>query len=97
MKIKNIAGNPVSIFLFRFVIHGDGISFVLNESIAEDMYQDIDQLIAGIGQSFVVCSGRTLENHKLEHREADFTICLAKLVQFRDCADVRIPGVLHPS
>jgi hypothetical protein len=55
------------------------------------------QLIAGIGQSFVVCSGRTLENHKSEHREADFTICLAKLVQFRDCADVRIPGVLHPS
>lgn len=45
MKIKNLAGNPVSIFLFRFVLHGDGISFVLNESIAEDMYQDIDEKI----------------------------------------------------
>ena len=43
MKIKNIAGNAVSIFLFRFVIYGDGISFVLNESIAEDMYEDIDE------------------------------------------------------
>jgi hypothetical protein len=45
MKIKNLAGNPVSIFLYRFVIHGDGISFVLNESIAEDIYQDIDEKI----------------------------------------------------
>ena len=45
MNMKNLAGNPVSIFLFRFVIHGDGISFVLNESIAEDMYQDIDEKI----------------------------------------------------
>jgi len=27
MNMKNLAGNPVSIFLFRFVIHGDGISF----------------------------------------------------------------------
>ena len=42
MKIKNLGGNIVSIFLYRFVINGDGISFVLNESIAEDMYQDID-------------------------------------------------------
>ena len=39
MNMKNLAGNPVSIFLFRFVIHGDGISFVLNESIVEDMYE----------------------------------------------------------
>ena len=45
MKIKNLAGNSVSIFLFQFVVHGDGISFVLNESIAEDMYQDIDEKI----------------------------------------------------
>jgi len=45
MNMKNLAGNPVSIFLFRFVLHGDGISFVLNESIAEDMYQDIDEKI----------------------------------------------------
>jgi len=45
MSMKNLSGNPVSIFLFRFVIHGDGISFVLNESIAKDMYQDIDEKI----------------------------------------------------
>jgi len=35
MKMKNLAGNAVSIFLFRFIIPDDGISFVLNELIAE--------------------------------------------------------------
>ena len=45
MNIKNLAGNPVSIFLFRFITHSVGISFVLNESIAEDMYSDIDKKI----------------------------------------------------
>jgi hypothetical protein len=45
MNMKNLAGNSVSIFLFRFVLHGDGINFVLNESIAEDMYRDIDEKI----------------------------------------------------
>lgn len=43
MNMKNLAGNSVSIFLFRFVPHGDGINFVLNESIAEDMHRDIDE------------------------------------------------------
>jgi len=41
--LKNIAGNDVSIFLFRFELCGDGIDFVLNESIAADMYQDVDE------------------------------------------------------
>ena len=45
INMKNLAGNPVSIFLFRFVIHGDSIDFVLNESIAEDLSQDIDEKI----------------------------------------------------
>ena len=35
--LKNLAGNKVSLFLFRFDICGDAISFVLNEGIAEDM------------------------------------------------------------
>ncbi len=48
MNMKNLAGKPVSIFLFRFVIHGDGISFVLNESIAEDIYQDPDEKIKSL-------------------------------------------------
>ena len=43
--MKNIAGNDVSIFLFRFELHGDGIDFVLNEAIAADMYQDVDEKI----------------------------------------------------
>lgn len=43
MNLKNIAGNEVSIFLYRFELCGNGIDFVLNEAIAEDMYPDIDQ------------------------------------------------------
>jgi hypothetical protein len=30
-------------FLFRFELRVDGIDFVLNEAIAADMYQDIDE------------------------------------------------------
>ena len=40
--MKNIAGNDVSIFLYRFELRGNGIDFVLNEAIAEDMFPDID-------------------------------------------------------
>jgi hypothetical protein len=41
--LKNVAGNDVSIFLFRFDLQGSkGIDFVLNEAIAADMYPDID-------------------------------------------------------
>jgi predicted XRE-type DNA-binding protein len=36
--IKNLAGNDVSIFLYRFELLSYGIDFVLNEVIAEDMY-----------------------------------------------------------
>src|SRR5262249_42833312 len=37
------AGHDVSIFLYRFEIFGNGISFVLNEGIALDMYEDADE------------------------------------------------------
>lgn len=43
--MKNLAGNEVSIFLYRFVLLKNGINFVLNESIAEDMYPDIEAQI----------------------------------------------------
>lgn len=43
--MKNIAGNDVSIFLFRFELLGNSIDFVLNEAIAADMYQDLDEKI----------------------------------------------------
>jgi hypothetical protein len=33
----------VSIFLFRFELHGNAISFVVNQEIAMDMYEDIDE------------------------------------------------------
>lgn len=41
----NLAGHPVSIFLYRFVLRKNAISYVLNESIAEDMYPDIDEKV----------------------------------------------------
>jgi hypothetical protein len=45
VTLKNIAGNDVSIFLFRFELRGSGIDFVLNEAIAADMYRDVDERI----------------------------------------------------
>src|SRR5215831_5260918 len=42
-SIKNLAGNDVSIFLFRFELRGNGIDFVLNEGIASDMYEEVDE------------------------------------------------------
>ena len=41
--MQNIAGNDVSIFLFRFELRDQGIDFVLNETIAADMYPDVDE------------------------------------------------------
>jgi hypothetical protein len=40
--LKNLAGNAVSIFLFRFELRSKGIDFVLNQAIAADMYPDVD-------------------------------------------------------
>ena len=42
-NLKNLAGNDVSIFLFRFEIHGNAISFVINQEIGMDMYDDVDE------------------------------------------------------
>jgi hypothetical protein len=42
-NVKNLAGNDVAIFLFRFEIHANAISFVVNQEIAMDMYEDIDE------------------------------------------------------
>src|SRR5438876_3439773 len=44
-NLKNLAGNDVSIFLFRFEILSNGINFVINEAIGKDMYQDLDEKI----------------------------------------------------
>src|SRR4029453_4368998 len=44
-NLKNVAGNDVSLFLFRFELHGNGINFVLNKAIAADMYEDVDEKI----------------------------------------------------
>src|SRR5205807_5394180 len=44
-NLKNLGGNDISIFLFRFELSGNGIHFVLNKAIAADMYQDVDEKI----------------------------------------------------
>ena len=41
--VKNLAGNNVSLFLFRFELISNGTDFVLNQGIAADMYQDVDE------------------------------------------------------
>jgi hypothetical protein len=40
--LKNLAGNGAAIFLFRFEVISNGITFVVNQEIAMDMYPDID-------------------------------------------------------
>src|SRR5262252_2088744 len=42
-NLQNVAGNNVSLFLFRFEVIGNGIDFVVNQAIAADMYQDVDE------------------------------------------------------
>lgn len=58
-NMRNIAGNDVSIFLFRFEQHPRGIDFVLNEAIAEDMQPDIEARLAPL----VDACGRALMRH----------------------------------
>lgn len=58
--MKNLAGNNVSIFLFQFVLRKNAISFVLNESIAEDMFPEIGEQI----QPLVHACCETLLRHK---------------------------------
>jgi len=43
--LKNLAGHAVSIFLFRFELSGNGLDFVLNQAIAADMDQAVDEKI----------------------------------------------------
>ena len=58
--MKNLADNDISIFLYQFVLSGNGINFVLNEMIANDMTPDIDKKLKPYVQ---VCS-ETLLRYK---------------------------------
>lgn len=58
--LKNLAGHAVSIFLFRFEVSGNGLDFVLNQAIAADMDQDVDQKIKPLVQA----CGETLLRYK---------------------------------
>src|SRR5262244_3441422 len=42
-SLKNLAGNDVSIFFFRFDLHSNAIDFVINQAIAADMYPEVDE------------------------------------------------------
>ncbi len=59
-NLKNLAGNDVSIFLFRFVLADNGINFVLNKEIAAEMYQDLDEKLKPLVQA----CGETLLRYK---------------------------------
>jgi hypothetical protein len=50
-SIKNLAGNEVSIFLFRFDVRGIGMDFVVNQAIAADMYHDIDEKLKALAHA----------------------------------------------
>ncbi len=64
--MKNLAGNNVSIFLYRFVLRKNAISFVLNESIAEDLYPEIEEQIQPLIQA---CSETLMRHRHLCHEE----------------------------
>jgi hypothetical protein len=49
--LKNLAGNAVTCFLFRFEVRGNAISFVINQGIGEDMYPDIDDKMKPIAHA----------------------------------------------
>ena len=59
-NLRNIAGNEVSIFLFRFELVPRGIDFVLNEAIADDMKPDIEAKLAPL----IDACGLSLMRHK---------------------------------
>lgn len=50
-SLKNLACHDADIFLFRFDLVGTGISFVLNEAIAADMYADVDEKLLPLTQA----------------------------------------------
>ena len=58
--LKNLAGHDVSIFLFRFEVSGNGLDFVLNQAIAADMDQDVDEKIKPLAHA----CGETLLRYK---------------------------------
>lgn len=64
--MKNLAGHNISIFLFQFVLRKNAISFVLNESIAEDLYPEIEEQIQPLTQA---CSETLMRHRHLCHKE----------------------------
>jgi hypothetical protein len=50
-NVKNLAGNAVSIFLFRFDVHSNAIDFVINQAIAADMYPEVDEKLKSLAHA----------------------------------------------
>src|SRR5579871_933069 len=59
-SLTNVAGNTVALFLFRFERHGNGVSFVVNEAIAADMYPDVDEQLKPLAHA----CGETLARYR---------------------------------
>jgi hypothetical protein len=78
-ELRNIAGNPVSIFLFKFVVTGNKIEFVLNEQIHYDMYSDLEEKIIPL----VKASSETLLRYR--HLSVSDTIMDCNILTTGEC------------
>ena len=85
--MKNLAGNEAMLFLFRFECRESGISFVLNEGIAEDMYVDISARL----QPLVHACCETLLRYR--SRCQGDTIMDGPLLLDGDCELMLFPGL----
>jgi hypothetical protein len=85
--LRNLAGNAVSIFLFHFVASGTGISFVVNQAIAADMYPEVDEHIKPLAQ---VC-GETLLRYT--HLSVSGTIMDGTILETGECAVMLSKGL----
>jgi hypothetical protein len=78
-NLKNLAGNDVSLFLFRFELSGNGIHFVLNKAIVADMYQDVDEKIKPLAH---VCCETLL---RYRHLSVSNTIMDGNILDTGEC------------
>ncbi len=85
--MKNLAGNEISIFLFRFELQELALSFVLNEAIAEDLYQDTQTQMLPL---IHVCSETLL---RYRHRCRTSTIMDVNILMDGDLEVMLSPGL----
>jgi hypothetical protein len=86
-SLQNLAGHDAAIFLFRFDLTATGVSFVLNEGIAADMYADIDRLLLPLTQA----CGETLLRYR--HWSSGVTIMDCIVLTNGECEIMLSPGL----